>query len=564
MKEGEWPKEFKIANTVVIPKPKHNDYLKPKNFQPIALLDCVGKLLSKILVARLQDEALKFDLLHLLQFGGIKQRSTMDAGLILTEFVKKARDSGQFTSCLAIDMAQYFPSLNHLVLRTMLMKLGFVLNITNLFASYFKDQVTIYLWGSQKSSQFSASDGVLQGDLLSPILSDLHVALPLRIFFPISPSISKNILSFIDDYVLVTISFSLLKNIQNLIVLYKKFFGIVEGCGLTIEPEKTKLFHFMAQELSKKQKPILKNIKFPSISLPTKDNNFNWNTNEFLQIMPKSIWRYLGFFFDPYLNFNTHIQRYINKAFSALNVMRMLGNSIEGFTPSKRKIVFTACVWSITTYGSVLWYNKNAKGMKQKVNKLNKVKNTGMRWISGAFSTTPISALKLIMYTLPIIAQMNIIAFKYALRINKLSAIHPVCHLAQTFQFQTLQSQQIRIKPGAYEKHSIFNMCRDPSLITDKCFVYNHNEQIFRRHILDLYESNIRFINFDHPKKGSDLFHQWFESYKTWLNTIRNDKDHLVIATDGSYRNTIGTAAYALWANHILINSTASQVTAHS
>ncbi|KAF8624442.1 hypothetical protein AX15_005873 [Amanita polypyramis BW_CC] len=242
----------------------------------------------------------------------------------------------------------------------------------------------------------------------------------------------------------------------------------------------------------------------------------------------------------------------------------MLGNSIEGFTPSKRKLVFTACVWSIVTYGSVLWFNKNAKGMKQKMNKLNKVKNMGMRWISGVFSTTPISALELITYTPPIIAQMNIITFKYVLQINKLSAIHPVHRLACTFQFQSIQSQRIRIKPSAYEKHSIFNMCHDPSLITDEQFVYNHNKQIFGKRILDLYKSNIKFINFDHLKKGTDLFNQWMNNYRTWLNTIHNDKDHLIISTDGSYRNKVGTASYMLWANHILIHSMASQIHVHS
>ncbi|KAF8628119.1 hypothetical protein AX15_004075 [Amanita polypyramis BW_CC] len=43
--EGVWPNEFKIANTVAIPKPKRDDYTKLKNFRPIALLDCIGKLL---------------------------------------------------------------------------------------------------------------------------------------------------------------------------------------------------------------------------------------------------------------------------------------------------------------------------------------------------------------------------------------------------------------------------------------------------------------------------------------------------------------------------------------
>ncbi|KAF8624012.1 hypothetical protein AX15_006087 [Amanita polypyramis BW_CC] len=563
LKEGVWPTEFKIANTVVIPKPKRIDYLKPKNFRPIALLDCVGKLLSKVLAARLQDESMKYDLLHPLQFGGIKQRSTTDAGLVLTEFVKKAQDSGQFTTCLAIDMAQYFPSLNHQVLKMMLTKLGFAPNITNLFSSYFEERVTIYLWGNDTSPKFSASDGVPQGDPLSPILSDLYVALPLRVHFPLTPSISKNILSFIDDYVLVMISLSLSNNIKELRKLYIQFYGIVEGCGLTIEPEKTEIFHFTARDLSKKQKPLIKNVSFPPISLPTKNEHFEW-TDEEIRIKPKKIWRYLGFFFDEELNFKTHIQRYVNKAFSALNAMRMLGNSIEGFTPSKRKLAFSACVWSIATYGAVLWFNKNAKGTKQKANALNKVKNTGMRWITGAFSTTPITVLELISYTPPILAQLNIIVFKYALHINKLSHIHPCRRLVRSFQFANFQKCRIHIKPGPYEKYSTFNMCKDPQLITDEKFVYNHNEQIFGKCIIDLYESNIKFLNFDHPKKGTNLFVQWFDNFQVWLNTIRNEKDHLLIFTDGSFKHSVGTAAFGLWANNVFINSDATQVDAHS
>ncbi|KAF8621971.1 hypothetical protein AX15_007366 [Amanita polypyramis BW_CC] len=105
--------------------------------------------------------------------------------------------------------------------------------------------------------------------------------------------------------------------------------------------------------------------------------------------------------------------------------MKMLGNSIEGFTPSKRKLAFSSCVWSITTYGTVLWYKKHGKGIKQKANKLNKVKNTAMHWISGMFSTMPISALEIITGIPPILPQLNIVAFKYALCINKLSVIHP-------------------------------------------------------------------------------------------------------------------------------------------
>ncbi|KAF8622325.1 hypothetical protein AX15_007109 [Amanita polypyramis BW_CC] len=107
-------------------------------------------------------------------------------------------------------------------------------------------------------------------------------------------------------------------------------------------------------------------------------------------------------------------------------------------------------------------------------------------------------------------------------------------------------------------------MCKDPQLITDERFIYNHDEQIFSRHIMDLYKLNIKFLNFDHPKKGTNLFVQWFNNFQTWLNMIRNECDHLLISTDGSYRNEIGTAAFSLWANNMFINSSAVQVNAHS
>ena len=52
-------------------------------------------------------------LLHPLHFGGVWQKSTTDAGFFLTEYIRRARDQGLHTTTLALDMAQYFPSLNH-------------------------------------------------------------------------------------------------------------------------------------------------------------------------------------------------------------------------------------------------------------------------------------------------------------------------------------------------------------------------------------------------------------------------------------------------------------------
>ena len=45
---GHHPKEWKEAIVCVIPKPRQADYTIPKNYCPISLLKCLGKLVEKI------------------------------------------------------------------------------------------------------------------------------------------------------------------------------------------------------------------------------------------------------------------------------------------------------------------------------------------------------------------------------------------------------------------------------------------------------------------------------------------------------------------------------------
>ena len=58
----------------------------------------------------------KLDIFHPNQLGGIQQRSTEDAGLILTHIIKSGWCKGLKTSVLAFDIAQFFPSINHKLL----------------------------------------------------------------------------------------------------------------------------------------------------------------------------------------------------------------------------------------------------------------------------------------------------------------------------------------------------------------------------------------------------------------------------------------------------------------
>ena len=89
---GTWPSHFKDSVSVIIPKPNKPDYTIPKAYRPIALLNTLGKLLTKILANRLQHDAAEFNILHRDQFGGIQGHSTIDAGLVLADFISEHRE----------------------------------------------------------------------------------------------------------------------------------------------------------------------------------------------------------------------------------------------------------------------------------------------------------------------------------------------------------------------------------------------------------------------------------------------------------------------------------------
>ncbi|GJE97290.1 hypothetical protein PsYK624_135060 [Phanerochaete sordida] len=87
---GTFPQPFKESRTVVIPKPNKPDYTAPKAYRPIVLLNCIGKLMEKILARQMQAMAQAAGIMHPGQFGGTMQHSTTDAGICLVHNIKEA------------------------------------------------------------------------------------------------------------------------------------------------------------------------------------------------------------------------------------------------------------------------------------------------------------------------------------------------------------------------------------------------------------------------------------------------------------------------------------------
>lgn len=286
--------EFKDARSAIIPKPKKPAYDVPKAFRPIALLNTLGKLLTKVLARRLQFDGQAFGLFHEGQFGGISQHATTDVGLVLVDNIAENRDRGLHTLVLALDIAQFFPSIHHGVLRVMLTKLGFNERLVQVISSLLEDRSTTYRWdGISTDTHFQCSDGVPQGDPLSPVLSALYLSLIVKRLFPWNYERWVNSLFFVDDGTIIVSSFSLDDNIFFLSLFYKHFLCLLANIGLTVEQSKLELKHFIAFNPTGPRRSFVL-IDQPSLT-------YTWKGKEYT-VKPQEIWRYLGFFLTLFLS----------------------------------------------------------------------------------------------------------------------------------------------------------------------------------------------------------------------------------------------------------------------
>ena len=243
---GHWPNYFKILTTIVIPKPNKSLYNHLKAFRPIVLLNTLGKLIEKVVAERLQFMVTRNDFIHPSQLGGLKFKSTSDAGIALTHIIRSGWAKGKSTSSLAFDISQFFPSLNYRLLVLILEKAGLDPKVMAFFANYLVQRRTNYLWNDLFSPMFDVNVGVGQGSALSPILSTLYLFLLLYILenrlknlkIPIS------ILSFVDNGLFIAQNKYFDISNSHLFCSYNVLSKLLDSFGLIIEHSKTEIFHF--------------------------------------------------------------------------------------------------------------------------------------------------------------------------------------------------------------------------------------------------------------------------------------------------------------------------------
>jgi hypothetical protein len=335
LQSGHWPVKFKASTTVFIPKLGKPLYDTPKSFCPIVLLNTLGKMLEKMLSNRLQFEVAEYGVLHPNQFGGVRQNSTEDTGCFLTHVVCAGWRAKLKTSMVAFDLAQFFPSINHDVLFSILDKQGFMPEVVVFFRSYLVDRSTCYAWDDNLLPEFPSSVRVGQGSALSPILSALCLA-PLLKEFECRVRMAV-LISYVNDGTIIVQPDTWDKNLVKLKSAYKIVCELTQSMGLVLEHNKSEGFHFSRKHGDRN---------------PGVDLGYAPYTRT-TPLHPGTTWRYLGFFFDRALTFQEHDKRYTNKALTTVRAMLALGNSVRGLRPKHKQMLYRTWLLMGADFGSM-------------------------------------------------------------------------------------------------------------------------------------------------------------------------------------------------------------------
>ena len=177
--------------------------------------------------------------------------------------------------------------------------------------------------------------GVGQGSALSPILSALYLFLFLHILEKHLKNLNLKIstLFFVNNGLLITQSKSFQVSNACLFSSYNIALKLLFKFGLLVEHLKTEVFHFSKSHGTFNPLPL----DLSSIGGPT--------------LIPKDIWRYLGFIFDRKLSFCQYIDFYANEAISTVKCMKILGNLTRGLNPQQKCLLYRSCALPIALYG---------------------------------------------------------------------------------------------------------------------------------------------------------------------------------------------------------------------
>ena len=242
LETGEFPSSW--SKGIIFPLFKKGDANNTNNYRGITLVSCLSKLFTSVLNNRLLAWSKRYNIVSDAQFGFKPGVGTNDAIFALHGIIKQTLSKKRKLYCCFVDYRKAFDSVNRNKLFLKLSRSGVTGKLLNILKSLYKSLKSCVRYKSELSDFFSCSQGLMQGEGLSPFLYSMYVndfenelintsceALFLR-------DISLFLLLYADDTVLFSESASGLQNMLDSLKRYS------DNWQLTVNTDKTKIIVF--------------------------------------------------------------------------------------------------------------------------------------------------------------------------------------------------------------------------------------------------------------------------------------------------------------------------------
>lgn len=323
---GYFPVIWKQATVVVLRKPGKGDYTNPKAYRPIGLLPVLGKVLEKILVARMKWHIVPR--ISTRQYGFMPQKSTEDALYNLVHRIKGLIELKKLVTLVSLDIEGAFDSAWWPAIRVRLAEEKCPVNLRRLLDSYLEQRSVKVRYAGEEVGR-STDKGCVQGSIGGPILWNL-------LLDPLLHGLERRghyVQAFADDVVLLFHGDTAaeIANEANAALAHVKEWGSANK--LKFAPHKT-----CAMLLTRKLKHDTPHIKMGGVDIT----------------MSKEI-KLLGLTIDEKLTFNSHIANQTRKALDVYKQVARAAKVTWGLHPDIVRLIYSATVEPIIMYAASAW-----------------------------------------------------------------------------------------------------------------------------------------------------------------------------------------------------------------
>lgn len=361
---GKIPDEWYQSLICPIPKPGTTDYRTPLSFRGIHLLNTTYKIYSSMINNRLSIYT-ENGILADTQNGFRAKRSCTEHVYVLDSVIKHANSQGRVLYSCFIDLRKAFDFVDRDMLMLKLLQNSidgkFYYAIKSL---YVNPQYCVQV-NNLVTSWFPSTNGVKQGDSLSPLLFSLYIndllneIDHLNLGVELTDNLTLSVLAYADDLVIFSDDPEKLQILLNY---------VSEWCHrwrMQINSDKTKV------------------VQFRSRRQGSENVTFQINGIKLEQV---THYKYLGVVMDEHLEYDLCVNTLSNAARRALGKIIYKSKSLSGLGYETYTKLYNSMVAPIMDYGCEIWGLISPK-------QANKVHMMAQRYFLGVHRFAPVAAV---------------------------------------------------------------------------------------------------------------------------------------------------------------------------